>query len=64
MVNLRAIVPNPDGVLLPGIFLRGDIYQGVLPNAPVVIAMVFKEKQTALPTFTLSMTKAPLQDVT
>jgi efflux transporter, RND family, MFP subunit len=38
MVNLRAIVPNPDGVLLPGIFLRGDIYQGVLPNAPVVIA--------------------------
>ena len=38
MVNLRAIVPNPDGVLSPGIFLRGDIYQGVLPTAPVVIA--------------------------
>ncbi len=33
MVNLRAIVPNPDGVLLPGkSSLRGDIYQGVLPT--------------------------------
>ncbi|MGN1280414.1 MAG: efflux RND transporter periplasmic adaptor subunit [Succinivibrio sp.] len=38
MVNLRAIVPNPHHVLLPGIFLRGDINQGILPDAPVVIA--------------------------
>ena len=38
MVNLRAIVPNPDNIILPGIFLRGDINQGSIPNAPVVIA--------------------------
>ncbi|NLK85796.1 MAG: efflux RND transporter periplasmic adaptor subunit [Aeromonadales bacterium] len=38
MVNLRAIVPNPDNVILPGIFLRGDINQGILPNATVVVA--------------------------
>ena len=38
MVNLRAIVPNPEHILLPGIFLRGDINQGILPNAPVIIA--------------------------
>ena len=38
MVNLRAIVPNPEGTILPGIFLRGDINQGTLPNAKVVIA--------------------------
>ena len=38
MVNLRAIVPNPDHILLPGIFLRGDISQGVLPQAVVIQA--------------------------
>ncbi|MGN0902777.1 MAG: efflux RND transporter periplasmic adaptor subunit, partial [Succinivibrio sp.] len=38
MVNLRAIVPNPDGILLPGIFIRGDINQGKLPNAVVIAA--------------------------
>ncbi len=38
MVNLRAIVPNPDHILLPGIFLRGDINQGVLPQAVVIQA--------------------------
>jgi membrane fusion protein, multidrug efflux system len=38
MVNLRALVPNPDHVILPGIFLRGDINQGILPKALVVEA--------------------------
>lgn len=38
MVNLRAIVPNPDNILLPGIFLRGDINQGVIPQAVVIQA--------------------------
>lgn len=36
MVNLRAIVPNPDHELLPGMFLRGDINEGVVPAAVVV----------------------------
>ncbi len=36
MVNLRAIVPNPDHVLLPGMFLRGDINEGTIPNAVIV----------------------------
>lgn len=36
MVNLRAIVPNPDQHLLPGMFLRGDLHEGTLPNAVVV----------------------------
>ncbi len=36
MVNLRAIVPNPKQVLLPGMFLRGDINEGVIPNAVIV----------------------------
>ena len=36
MVNLRAIVPNPDRQLLPGMFLRGDLHEGTLPNAVVV----------------------------
>lgn len=36
MVNLRAIVPNPDMKLLPGMFLRGDLHEGVVPDAVVV----------------------------
>lgn len=36
MVNVRAIVPNPDGVLLPGMFMRADIIEGVRPDALVV----------------------------
>lgn len=36
MVNLRAIVPNPEQTLLPGMFLRGDLHEGVIPNAIVV----------------------------
>ncbi len=38
MVNLRAIVPNPEHILLPGIFLRGEINQGVMPGALTVEA--------------------------
>ena len=36
MVSLRAIVPNPDHMLLPGMFLRGDLHEGTLPEAVVV----------------------------
>jgi membrane fusion protein (multidrug efflux system) len=38
MVNLRALVPNPEHILLPGIFLRGEINQGVMPHALTVAA--------------------------
>ncbi len=38
MVNLRALVPNPEHVLLPGIFLRGEINQGVMPGALTISA--------------------------
>lgn len=38
MVNLRALVPNPEHILLPGIFLRGEINQGVMPQALTVAA--------------------------
>jgi membrane fusion protein, multidrug efflux system len=32
-VTLRAIFPNPDGVLLPGMFVRATIIEGVQQNA-------------------------------
>ena len=38
MVNVRALVPNPDHILLPGMFLRGDINEGVTPDATIVLA--------------------------
>jgi len=33
MVTLRALVPNPNNLLLPGMFVRGQIVQRVVPNA-------------------------------
>lgn len=32
-VTLRAIFPNPDGILLPGLFVRATIAEGTDPNA-------------------------------
>ncbi|HEU5122672.1 MAG TPA: efflux RND transporter periplasmic adaptor subunit [Verrucomicrobiae bacterium] len=33
MVTLRALVPNPNNLLLPGMFVRGQIVQRVVPDA-------------------------------
>ncbi|MCR5536840.1 MAG: efflux RND transporter periplasmic adaptor subunit [Succinivibrio sp.] len=38
MVNLRVLLPNPDHQILPSQFLRGDINQGITPDAVVVYA--------------------------
>ena len=35
-VSLRALFPNPDGVLLPGMFVRARIEEGVQPQAILV----------------------------
>jgi membrane fusion protein (multidrug efflux system) len=35
-VTLRARFPNPDGVLLPGMFVRARLAQGTVPNAILV----------------------------
>jgi len=35
-VTLRAVFPNPDGVLLPGMFVHGIIEEGVRPDAILV----------------------------
>ena len=36
MVQLRAIFPNPDAELLPGLFVRAIVKQGVLENAILI----------------------------
>lgn len=36
MVNVRALVPNPDHLILPSMFLRGNINEGVAPDSLVV----------------------------
>ncbi len=38
MVNLRALVPNPDHLILPSMFLHGDINEGIVPDAVVITA--------------------------
>ncbi|MFA5631486.1 MAG: efflux RND transporter periplasmic adaptor subunit [Porticoccaceae bacterium] len=37
-VTMRALVPNPDGVLLPGMYVRADVQQGVQEHALAVPA--------------------------
>lgn len=46
MVNLRAKVPNPDHVLLPSMFLRGEVREGVSPNVEVVEAKAVQREAT------------------
>jgi membrane fusion protein (multidrug efflux system) len=36
MITLRAQVPNPDNVLMPGMFARAELVQGVITNALTV----------------------------
>jgi membrane fusion protein, multidrug efflux system len=36
MVILRALVPNPDNLLLPGMFARAQVLQGIITNAVTV----------------------------
>lgn len=54
-VNMRVIVDNPDNLLLPGMFIRADINQGYLPNAPVVDqSAVIREAGGATYVYTVS----------
>lgn len=36
MITLRAVVPNPDGILLPGLFARAMVVEGIKTNALVI----------------------------
>lgn len=36
MITLRAEVPNPDGLLMPGMFARGELVQGVMTNVVTI----------------------------
>ena len=45
MVNVRAIVPNPDQILLPGMYVRAEINEGSQQNA-IVIPQIAVMRQT------------------
>src|SRR5690606_27301706 len=36
MITMRAMVPNPDYMLMPGMFARGEVVQGVIANAVTI----------------------------
>lgn len=36
MITMRALVPNPDYMLMPGMFARGEVVQGVIANAVTI----------------------------
>jgi len=48
-VTLRALVPNPKGELLPGMFVRARIDEGTMPNALLVPQRAVTRDQNARP---------------
>jgi membrane fusion protein (multidrug efflux system) len=48
-VSLRAIVPNPDRVLLPGMFVRARIEEGTKPDAVLVQQRAVTRDQNGRP---------------
>ena len=49
-VTLRALFPNPDGVLLPGMFVRAQVAEGVAPNALLAPQQGISRDERGLPT--------------
>jgi len=49
-VILRALFPNPDGLLLPGMFVREDIHEGIRQNALLVPQRAVTHDSRGLPT--------------
>lgn len=49
-VNLRAVFPNPKGVLLPGMYVRALIDEGVSPNAILAPQVGVTRDDRGLPT--------------
>jgi membrane fusion protein (multidrug efflux system) len=49
-VTLRAVFPNPNGVLLPGMFVRATIAEGVTPSALLVPQQGVDHDQKGQPT--------------
>ncbi|HXV00500.1 MAG TPA: efflux RND transporter periplasmic adaptor subunit [Caulobacteraceae bacterium] len=49
-VTLRAIFPNPDGVLLPGMYVRAEVAEGVAPSAVLAPQQGVSRDERGLPT--------------
>jgi membrane fusion protein, multidrug efflux system len=52
-VTLRAVVPNPDGQLLPGMYVRAQLQQGVSDNALIVPQRAVTRSETGEATVVL-----------
>lgn len=49
-VVLRALFPNPDGLLLPGMFVRAEVAEGVDPNAILAPQQAVSRDERGRPT--------------
>jgi membrane fusion protein (multidrug efflux system) len=49
-VTLRALFPNPNGVLLPGMYVRAEVAEGVDPNALLAPQQGVARDDKGLPT--------------
>jgi RND family efflux transporter MFP subunit len=47
-INMRAVVPNPDKTLLPGIYVQVRLFLRDVPDTPLISEKAFAEDQTGM----------------
>jgi membrane fusion protein (multidrug efflux system) len=64
-VTLRALFPNPNGVLLPGMFVRAEVAEGIVPSGVLAPQQGVSRDERGLPTALIvdASGKAKLQDI-
>jgi membrane fusion protein, multidrug efflux system len=61
-VTLRALIPNPERLLLPGMFVREEIQEGVRQGAVLAPQQGISRDQKGMPTALRSTTRATIEE--
>ncbi len=47
-INMRAVIPNPEKTLLPGIYVQADLFLCDVPDTPLITEKAIAEDQTGM----------------
>ena len=47
-INMRALIPNPEKTLLPGIYVQADLFLCDVPDTPLITEKAISEDQTGM----------------
>ena len=47
-INMRAVIPNPEKTLLPGIYVQADLFLCDVPDTPLITEKAISEDQTGM----------------